>query len=198
MILTRTELKETIAYEKCLYQPKKKRDRYLAIISNDFTHRIFNYVKILRNSEYHLNNCSYKTRRSIRSLYHDFMYIYYRTVRNIIGTKLGFEIYENNFGKGLLIYHNTGGILMNGSAKVGENCCLHGNNRIGNKGGYNSGTPIIGDNVDIGYGAIIIGDVIIGNNVKIAAGSVVINSFPEDNVVIGGIPARVLRRNLIK
>lgn len=84
------------------------------------------------------------------------------------------------------------GVVVNGYAKVGKDCHLHGNNCIGNKGS-NNGVPKIGNNVDIGYGAIIIGDIMIGDNTVIAAGAIVVDSFPSGNVVIGGCPAKVIR-----
>lgn len=59
--------------------------------------------------------------------------------------------------------------------------------------GAENGQPItIGDNVWIGGGAIINPGVTIGNNVVVASGAVVTRSF-GDNVVIGGVPAKVLR-----
>lgn len=50
----------------------------------------------------------------------------------------------------------------------------------------------IGNNVFIGMNSTILYGVTIGNNVIIAAGSLVTKSFP-DNVVIGGVPARILK-----
>lgn len=47
---------------------------------------------------------------------------------------------------------------------------------------------------DIGFRASIIGNVTIGDSTVIAAGAIVVNLFPEDNVVIGGCPANVIKR----
>lgn len=59
--------------------------------------------------------------------------------------------------------------------------------------GYEFGRPItIGDNCWIGGNVTIIGGVTLGDNVVVAAGATVTKSF-GDNVVIGGVPARVLR-----
>lgn len=61
--------------------------------------------------------------------------------------------------------------------------------------GLEYGKPItIGDNVWIGGGAIILAGVSLGNNVVVAAGSVVTTSFSEDNIVLAGNPARILKR----
>ena len=60
--------------------------------------------------------------------------------------------------------------------------------------GLEFGKPItIGDNVWIGGHAVINPGVTIGNNVVIAAGAVVTRDVP-DNVVVGGVPAKVLRQ----
>jgi len=52
---------------------------------------------------------------------------------------------------------------------------------------------VIGDNVWIGANATICPGVILGNGVVVGAGAVVTKSFP-DNVVIGGVPARILKK----
>ena len=54
--------------------------------------------------------------------------------------------------------------------------------------------PYLGDNVLVGAGAIIIGDVQIGNNVKIGAGAVVTKSIPDNCVVVGN-PAHIIYRD---
>lgn len=193
MIKTKSDLRQYLEIEKDIYSPIKKRDIILAFICKDYTHDIWSYTKCLRKSEYHFNNCTYKVQNvTITGIVHNLMYIVYRAKRNRLGKKLNFEIYENNFDLGLCIYHSIGGVLLNGSAKIGKNCKLHGNNCIGNNGLTNQ-APILGDNVDIGYGAIIIGGVVIGSNTIIAAGAVVVDSFPQGGVVLGGIPAKVIK-----
>lgn len=53
------------------------------------------------------------------------------------------------------------------------------------------GKIVIGNNVFIGHGAIILRNVSVGNNVVVAAGSVVVKDIP-DNCVVGGVPAKVI------
>ena len=79
----------------------------------------------------------------------------YRFSKNILGTKLGIYIPAGVFDEGLHIWH-YGNIIVNAESKVGKNCMLHGDNCIGNNG-KTEGCPIIGDNVDIGTGAKILG-----------------------------------------
>lgn len=196
MITSWTQLRNCLKVEKTLYTPLKKRDAILAYVCHDLSYLIWKYVKVLRMSEYHLNNSSFKSNNPL-SLYHDFAYVMCRIIRNKRGERLGIEIYENNFEEGLLIYHGIGGILLNGKARIGKNCKLHGNNCIGNKG-ISEEAPVIGDNVDIGFGASVFGNVVLGNNIIIAAGAVVVSSFPEGDCLLGGVPAQIIKRHIMK
>ena len=103
-----------------------------------------------------------------------------------LAVRLGFTVPKNVFGPGLCLVHR-GTVVVNPAARVGANCRLHPSTSIGD---YN-GTPTLGDNVYIGPGAKLYGDITIGNNVAIGANAVVNHSFP-DNCTVGGVPARVL------
>lgn len=140
------------------------------------------YVKALRREEYYTVN-----RHSKLLCY------YYQRRKNILGRKLGFFINVGNFGSGLKIYH-YGSIIVHPKARVGKNCTIHGNCCIGSKGTYPDDSPIIGDNVDIGQGAQILGGITIADGVKIGAGSIVIKSILEPNVTVVGVPAKVINR----
>ena len=97
----------------------------------------------------------------------------------------------STIGKGVAIYHN-GPVVIHGKSIIGEYCSLHGDNCIGNDG-VNDECPVIGANVDIGVGAIIIGNVHIADNCRIGAGAIVVSDFMEPGSVIGGVPARKLK-----
>jgi serine O-acetyltransferase len=56
-----------------------------------------------------------------------------------------------------------------------------------------SGAPVIGDNVYLGPGAVLVGDITIGDNVSVGANSVVATSL-EDGVTVLGVPARVVKK----
>lgn len=104
---------------------------------------------------------------------------------------MGFEITSNNIGKGLTLYHD-GPVVINGSSIIGENLCLHGNNCIGNDGITNE-CPVIGNNVDVGVGAKLIGKVHIADNVRIGAGAVVVESIEKQGAVVVGVPAKIIK-----
>jgi serine O-acetyltransferase len=101
--------------------------------------------------------------------------------------------YRADVGPGLLILHPSLGVVVSGSAIVGKDLVLTGGNCIGARPGVRAGDLIIGDNVTLGANAVVLGPVRVGSNVTIGAGAVVIDDA-GDNVVLGGVPARVLRR----
>ena len=79
---------------------------------------------------------------------------------------------------------------VNSGAKIGENCTLHGGNCIGNTG-KNQAVPRIGNDVDIGFGAVIIGDIEIADGVVIGANAVVNRSVTEPGSVVIGVPGKI-------
>ena len=89
---------------------------------------------------------------------------------------------------GLYIPH-TGSIIVNSNARVGKNCQINNNVVIGQNKGK---SPVIGDNVFIGPGAVVSGDVYIADNVWIGANAVVTHNIDTPNALVGGIPAKVI------
>lgn len=116
--------------------------------------------------------------------------LYYARKKNRLGAKLGFYIPKFTIGSDLTIYHH-GAITVSGDAKIGDGCILHGMNCIGNNGNEEH-APVIGNNVDIGVGAKIIGDVKIADNITIGANAVVTKSCTIEGATLVGIPARVM------
>lgn len=142
-----------------------------------------NYQRLLRIDEF-LSNTAKGPFKLLQ--------FWYRWRKNRLGERLGITIGKNVFDEGLIIWH-YGYIVVNGQAKVGKNCSLHGNNCIGNDG-VSPEAPVIGDNVDIGAGAIVIGNIHIADNVKIGAGAVVVKSIDEPGVTVVGVPAHIVRK----
>lgn len=109
--------------------------------------------------------------------------------------KYGISIpYETEIGSGFYIGH-FGGIVVNECSIIGKNCNISQGVTLGRSNrGKNKGHPILGDNVYIGPGAKIVGNVKVGNNVAIGANCVVTKNV-EDNAVVVGVPGKVISLN---
>lgn len=184
MIRTKDDLKAYIAADNDWYLPKGFKNKLIDALTSSPYRVLKRYLVLLRNSEYHLNNAT-------GSRHHTYLYWYYEGKKNRLGQKLGIEIYPNCFGKGLKLWH-AGGIVVNPKVRVGENCTLHGSICIGNKG-TGSGTPVLGSNVDIGFGAVVVGDIEIADNTTIGANAFVNCSEREPGHLLVGIPAKRIR-----
>lgn len=106
--------------------------------------------------------------------------------------KFGIEIpSRTRIGRGFYIGHFSC-IIVSLDAVIGNNVNISQGVTIGaSNRGKHKGVPIIGDEVYIGPGAKIIGNITIGNRVCIGANAVVTEDVP-DNSVVGGIPAKIL------
>ncbi|MDO5759421.1 MAG: serine acetyltransferase [Bacteroidota bacterium] len=104
----------------------------------------------------------------------------------------GYEVPYNVVGEGLALIHR-GPIIINSSSRIGSYCRIHSGVTIGATSGEKK-APTIGDNVYIGSGAKVIGNINIGSNCAIGAGAVVVKSVP-DSVTVGGVPARIISNN---
>ena len=86
------------------------------------------------------------------------------------------------------------GAVLGGRATVGKNCHIGAGTVLAGVVEPASATPvIIEDNVMIGANAVVIEGVRIGKNSVVAAGAVVVEDVPED-VVVAGVPARIIKR----
>lgn len=151
-------------------------------IKKSFNNELFRYQKLMRKLEYY-SNCK---KDIISKILIIFMRIRYK--RKSI--KYGFSIPINTFGPGLNIMHR-GTIVVNGNARIGENCKINADVNIGTQMGTRTETPTIGNNCYIGPGAKIFGKIKIGDNVAIGANAFVNKDFP-DGVTIAGVPAKIV------
>ncbi|MGI5950238.1 MAG: serine O-acetyltransferase [Brooklawnia sp.] len=93
-------------------------------------------------------------------------------------------------GPGLLLMHRHG--VMIGPVVIGKNCVIHQGVTIGERvAGGDHGVPSIGDDVWIGPGAIITGDITVGDGATISAGTVLSRDVAA-RCLVGGNPGRVL------
>jgi putative colanic acid biosynthesis acetyltransferase WcaB len=109
---------------------------------------------------------------------------------------LGVELrFKTRIGPGLRLFHAQALVVHEGCI-IGANCTLRQSTTIGNKtlpDGKESACPVVGDGVDVGANAVILGPIKIGDGAVIGAGSVVIKNVPA-RAVVAGNPARVLRQ----
>jgi len=96
-------------------------------------------------------------------------------------------------GKGFFIDHATG-VVIGETTIIGDNVSLWQGVTLGGvSASKGKRHPTIKDNVTIGAHAVVLGNIVIGENVKIGAGSVVVKDVPPNCTVVG-IPGRVVKR----
>jgi len=91
-------------------------------------------------------------------------------------------------GGGLYIAHPVGTVIF--AQRIGHNCSIIANVTIGMRNKWEF--PIIGDNVFIGAGALVLGGIAIGDNARIGANAVVIKDVPAGATAVG-VPAVIMR-----
>mgnify|MGYP001472384062 CR=1 FL=1 len=104
----------------------------------------------------------------------------------------GVEIHPGaRIGKGVFIDHGMG-VVIGETSEIGDRCLLYQGVTLGGTG-KESGKrhPTLKDNVVVGAGAKVLGDISIGTNTRIGAGSVVVKNV-EPNSTVVGIPGRVV------
>lgn len=184
MILSKNDLTEYINADNHWLLPVTNKDKVVEVVAAYPAHTLRRYLRYLRKQEYYLNTAHGSKLKGALT-------VFYEGKKNRLGMRLGIEIGPNCFGKGLNLYHG-GSIIINPAVRAGENCSLHGANCIGNNGEL-PGVPTLGNGVDIGYGAVIIGDIFIADGVKIGANAVVNKSVKEAGCTVAGVPAKIVR-----
>ena len=135
--------------------------------------------------------------------YKEYRNVYYLRVGSII-RKLLFYLPQlstlyigpqsKNVGGGFFLHHGFSTIIV--AQKIGKNTWINQQVTIGysnsHKNGY--GCPVIGDNVTISAGAVVVGNITIGDNVRIGANTTVTKDVPPNSVIISS-PSYVLSRN---
>lgn len=181
MIHSRKDMHEYIAAD---FKRQNMTHPNLAALTFGEHHATRRYLNVLRHLEY------YKNKR--RTLLDYLPYAYYMLRHRQLSLRYSIYIYPNTCGKGLLLPH-PGFVRIGCMAKIGENCTVLPMVLLGKKKPDLQTTDItIGNNCYISTGVTILGPVTIGHNVTIAAGAVVTKNVP-DNVVVGGIPAKVVK-----
>ena len=99
---------------------------------------------------------------------------------------------EARVGRRFKIEH-FGGIIISGDAVIGDDVIVRNGVTIGLRRTNERGAPIIGNRVDIGAGAKILGAITIGDGAAIGANAVVLTDVPPNSIAVG-IPARITQR----
>ena len=105
----------------------------------------------------------------------------------------GIEIHPGaTIGRRFFIDHGMG-VVIGETTEIGDDVLLYQSVTLGGTGNERGKRhPTIGNNVVIGTGAKILGNIVVGNHVRVGAGSVVIRSVPDNSTVVG-VPGRVVR-----
>lgn len=110
---------------------------------------------------------------------------------NFIGIKLEYTV---KLGRRVRIWHHGGMIL--GAREIGDDVHLRHNTTLGVlRRGDNAAKPRIGDRVDVGAGACILGDVQVGEDSVIGANAVVVKDVPAQSLAVG-VPASIKPRRM--
>ncbi|MCL5733456.1 MAG: serine acetyltransferase [Patescibacteria group bacterium] len=175
--MNKKDLKEYLKADLYRYGGSTAKSYFLKVFSPKCSPG-FRYTYFLRGASAHSNH-------SIRGRLFRMFLRHYRY-------KYGFQIpTRTKIGRGFYMGH-FGTTVINGEAKIGENCNIAHLVTIGQTNrGKLKGCPKIGNMVWIGTGAVIVGNINIGNNVLVAPNSYVNFDVPADSMVIGN-PGKVI------
>jgi serine O-acetyltransferase len=117
-----------------------------------------------------------------------------RFFSNIVRFLTGIEIHPGaKIGRRCFIDHGTG-IVIGETAEIGDDVLMYqGSGLIGTSLKKEKRHPTIGNNVEIGAGAFVMGAITVGNGARIGAGSVVIRPVPP-NVTVVGVPGKIVTK----
>ena len=125
----------------------------------------------------------------LRKLFSLVYKVLFKGIQILTGIELPCEV---TVGKNFIIDH-FGGIVISGYASFGDDCRIRNGVVVGLRRVDEPCAPQIGNNVDIGAGAKVLGNIRIGNNVVIGANAVVLHDVPDDHVAYG-VPAVIKPR----
>lgn len=131
--------------------------------------------------------------RVAHRLYRAGFFVFARLISQFSRFLTGIEIHPGaTIGKRLFIDHGMG-VVIGETAEIGDDVLLYQGVTLGGTGNEcGKRHPTIGNNVVIGTGASVLGNIMIGDSSKVGAGSVVVHSVPPYATVVG-IPGRVVK-----
>ncbi len=128
-------------------------------------------------------------RRGLRMPFSFIYKILFLFIQIITGIELPCEA---KVGKRFTIEH-FGNIIVSGDAVFGDDVIIRNGVTVGLKHTGIRGSPTIGNRVDIGVGAKLLGPIQIGDDVAIGANAVVIKDVPANSIAVG-VPAKIIPR----
>ncbi len=133
--------------------------------------------------------------RSAHLLYNARLYFLARLISQVSRHMTGIEIHPGaRIGKGVFIDHGMG-VVIGETTIVGDNVLIYQGVTLGGTGLQKGKRhPTIGNNVVIGGGAKVLGNITIGDNSYIGANAVVINDVPPNSTVVG-VPGRITKQD---
>ena len=127
-------------------------------------------------------------------LYKAHLYFLARLISQISRTLTGIEIHPGaQIGKRLFIDHGMG-VVIGETAIIGDDCLIYHQVTLGGMSAKDEKRhPTLGNNVMVGTGAKVLGNIHIGDNVKIGANCIVINDVEAGKTIIG-VPGEILAK----
>lgn len=125
----------------------------------------------------------------LRKIFSALYKVLFKLVQVLTGVELPCEV---GVGRNFRIDH-FGDVIISGYASFGDNCIVRNGVTVGLKNIEEKVAPTVGNSVNIGAGAKLLGPIIIGDNVDIGANAVVITSVPDNSIAVG-IPARIIAK----
>lgn len=111
-----------------------------------------------------------------------------RLIRVVYGATIP---YTCDIGPGTRFPHGAQGVVLHQEAVIGRDCVIQCSVVLGGRKGL-PGAPKLGDRVEVGAGAVLLGDIVVGDAAWIGANAVLLQSIPPRAVAVG-VPAKVLR-----
>jgi serine O-acetyltransferase len=129
--------------------------------------------------------------RISRFFFRQAFWFLHRYVRN----NFGIEIMRGaRIGRYVQFMHQ-GGVVIHSASRIGDGCLIRHCVTIGARSRKHAkAAPVLGNNVEVGVGAVIMGDIVIGENAVIGANAVVTTDVPADGVVFSPKPEIVVRK----
>jgi serine O-acetyltransferase len=119
------------------------------------------------------------------------MSVLYRWMHRFVRNRYGIELhYTAKIGRRLRIAHQHG-IVIHEHATIGDDCTIRQGVTIGSTLEYSMQGPTVGNGVDIGAGAMILGKVSVGDHARIGANAVIMMNVPANAIAVAQ-PARII------